>query len=544
MFGSAFLLGLFVKRAGISTSIGYLLAGLIIGLFIHIPKGFQDILLFFSEMSILLLFFEIGFEIHIDNIGKITGFPLYISILELILALSMSIGLLGLFGLSLTEILVYGLMAAFSSTVFTYRLLEEKPVTRGEVRETVLMVAAVEDIIIVISLSLLSGGASNIFYKLIYIVSLIAVLIILSLEFVKYFLSRIITFDENGLILLLSYGLFMGAFTGYLGFSTALGGFIAGLTSSHIEGSERLIEKLKPIRFVFIALFLISMGLNIFIERVGYVEYFWAIIIGVLIAIVHLIATVSATITAGGLGVKYGLETGFYLSTVSELTLVIAYYAMIYTSLPSTLILSASTGIIAGSIIASYMVFRKNYIIPRLLRLISYKRITVFDELMLKLRRIEGSRYKMVNTLFKRTIHIIGGLILLTIILGASIKFLIEHAFINSYVILGIILTTYIILYVVLYSKGRNTLHNLLLSIESMRRRRVLLKIIDRIYLSLVITLSLIVSLLILYFEYQEVFEYLSAYIDPQFIVFLTLFILPLIETIFIIYEMSTARIE
>ncbi len=86
LFALGFLLALFVRRANLSGAIGYLLAGLIIGLMLPVPGKLMSMFEILSEVSIILLFLEIGFEIHIENIKDIIRHPLYISLVELFLA--------------------------------------------------------------------------------------------------------------------------------------------------------------------------------------------------------------------------------------------------------------------------------------------------------------------------------------------------------------------------------------------------------------------------------------------------------------------------
>ncbi|MCD6084971.1 MAG: hypothetical protein J7J20_05460, partial [Desulfurococcales archaeon] len=88
-----FLLGSLLRKGGLSPAIGYLLAGLIIGFVLEVPKELSSLLTFLSEISILLLFFEIGFEIHITRLEYIRGFPLYISVLEMSLAAPITVGI-------------------------------------------------------------------------------------------------------------------------------------------------------------------------------------------------------------------------------------------------------------------------------------------------------------------------------------------------------------------------------------------------------------------------------------------------------------------
>ncbi len=538
MFGLSFIIGSLIKRFGLSPSIGYLLAGIILGFFIKLSSELNLLLFFFSELSILLLFLEIGFEIRVENIGLIRRFPLYISVLELLIAMSMSLGILWFLGISLYEAMIYGLIASFSSTVFTYKLLEDRIPSRGEVRQTVLMVAAVEDTIIVIALSLIQGLRGMVYLNIFYIIAIMIALFVLAYEFTAKVLSRIITIDLNGLILLISYGLFLGAFTSYTGLSSALGGFIAGVTASHIPGSDKLIEMFKPIRSIFITLFLVSMGLTLFLYSHSIYEYLTALSISLALALVHLIATLVASALAGGLGVKYGLETGFYLSTVSELALVITYYAILNNIASSTAILVASLTIILGSLIASSLVYRREVVIPYILEKISYDKISYIDELMIRLRKNVEEKTGVVYRLFINFIHNVGEILVVTIAIGYILGYVTQFLLLNPPITVSLILALYILVVYRLYRRSKNNLYEIIKQLEIELDEKYI-KVIDKIYTSLIVFLSTYIGLTILMIEYHEMIEKLLSTIELNLINLIALTMPPIIEIIYMIYRVK-----
>ncbi len=355
LFVLGFLLALLVRKANLSGAIGYLLAGLIIGLMLPIPGKLMSMFEILSEVSIILLFFEIGFEIHIENIKDIIRQPLYISLVELLLANAFTILILYPLGIPVPQIVVVGLIASFSSTVFTYKLLEEHNPS-STVIKTVLMVAAVEDIIIVISLNFIKGFIDGIISIVVKTLLFLLAGSIASYLFSKYILSRLVSHDERGLILMISYGLFMGVVADYFDLTPALGAFIGGLSISAVEHSKPVMKMFKPVRAVFITIFLLSMGVNIALLPISFETLLIGMAIGAVVAFIHCFSTLLSCILFGKGNRRERVETGSYLSTVSELALVIAYYSYIYGRPDGIIFVVASTAIIAGSIIASYLV--------------------------------------------------------------------------------------------------------------------------------------------------------------------------------------------
>ncbi len=413
----AFILGYLIGRIGLSPSIGYLLAGIIAGLIISIPSGLVEALKLISEISIVLLFFEIGYEVHVRNLRSLRGFPFYISIIELVLALSLMTAFSVFIGVSVREALVYGLIASFSSTVFTYKLLEERKPTHEDIPRTVLMVAAVEDIIIVTVLALMSG--INGFHPLLVleIAGLSLLLFIVCYEFSKHVLPRIISPGEPGLVLLVTYGLFMGLVAGLLGLSPSLGAFIAGLTASSARGSEELMPLFKPVRSIFIMLFLVSMGLNVSAIVASSGLLLQALVLGVLAVLVHVFATVIASVIASGLGVEYGLETGFYLSTVSELSLVIAYVGYNVGLIGAEVMVVAAIAMSLGAVAASHLVYGKEKYIVAITSILPSQLVSKIDYVSLSIRRlVESPRHEEVHRLLKTVTHSIGEVVAATLV--------------------------------------------------------------------------------------------------------------------------------
>ncbi len=421
MLALGFGFGVLLRKLKLSPAIGYLLSGLVIGYLFTIPEELSSALLFFSEISILLLFFEIGFEIHVTRLEYIRSFPLYITVIELLLAVPITVGVSIIFGLTFTEALILGLIASFSSTVFTYRLLEEVPPGSKEVYKTILMVAAVEDIVIVVALAMISGAVNA---PLLFIVEMIALgiaIFFIALELSTKVIAKIVKPNESGLILLIAYGLLMGVATNLIGLGSAFGAFIAGLTTSSIKSSYSLMKMFRPVRSVFLVLFLISMGIHISSSPPTPNQL--TLILGLSLALVaiHTVSIVFSTVVSSGLGLEHGLETGFYLSTVSELALVIAFYANIAGLVPKYVMSVAALTIVFGSVAGSLLVNNKRRVIRGVMRRLPEETVRNVDEAALRLRRIvESPIHTMVQDVFKTVMHSVGEMliVLIAMILG------------------------------------------------------------------------------------------------------------------------------
>ncbi len=424
LVGLAFIFGAAARRAGVSAAVGYLFAGLVVGFLVSVPEELVSALGVISEISIALLFFEIGYEVHVGNIHQLRGAPLYVSILEMTLATSMALALGLVAGLGLSTSLVFGLAAAFSSTVFTYKLLEESPPTRGDVRRLVLMVAAVEDIVIVLVLTLLAAKGLG----PVEVAELAAVAA--AVTFVIFWVGevavpRVLEPGEGGLVLLISYGLIAAFAASVAGLSPSIGAFVAGLAVSKAPKAEEVMERFRPVRAVFIVLFLIFMGIETAAATPEVLRVPAALVLGILIVPIHTLATMVATPLVGGLGLKYGVEAGIYLSTLSELSLVIAYVATAEGVAPAYVLPATATGVAIASVTASAMASRKYRIVVEVLRLIPRRVRWVIDSLSIAIQRqaeshIHSTAYRLLHTVT----HSAGEVVIATVVALELLKYL------------------------------------------------------------------------------------------------------------------------
>lgn len=499
----AFILGYVMGRLGLSPAVGYLLAGFFAGFFIGIPETVLEALTLISEISIVLLFFEIGYEVHIENLSSLRGFPLYISVIELTMALGLASALSLLLGLSFREALVYGLIASFSSTVFTYKLLEEIRPTHEDIPKTVLMVAAVEDIIIVTVLTLMQGGVGGESASpllILEVASLSLLLFLVSYEISKHVLPRILMPGEGGLILLITYGLLIGLVAGLLGLSPSLGAFIAGLTASHARGSKELMPLFKPVRAVFLMLFLVAMGLNISAVISSGTAFVLATILGALIVPVHAFATIVASVIASGLGVEYGLETGFYLSTISELSLVIAYVGYSVGLVGPEAMVVAATAMSIAAILASHLIYSKEQYIVGLLRWIPENIVSQIDYISLSIRKlVESKGHETVHRLLHVITHSIGEALIATFILVLVIDYV---PWLNIPLIPITVLLIYSVLFYRLIIRANRATVKILEDVLGIRSHAVERAIKDLVA-SLIVFLSWEITALVLLSKYD-----------------------------------------
>jgi CPA2 family monovalent cation:H+ antiporter-2 len=251
--------------------LGYVAGGVLIGPFTPGPK-ISDLhsLERLAELGVILLMYSIGIEFSARDLLRVKGVALLGGPLGIVLSILLSLGVGHLVGWSTAQAITIGSVISVASTMVLSRLL----IDRGELqsRHGVVMVAItlVEDMAVVVmtvvlpSLSPDSGNASlvTVAIALGKSVLLLVPIIFAAYKLVPPIMTRVARMrsDELYLLVVLALGFATAAVTEALGFSLALGAFLAGLIVSESEHAHRTLAQLLPLRDAFVALFFVTIG--------------------------------------------------------------------------------------------------------------------------------------------------------------------------------------------------------------------------------------------------------------------------------------------
>ncbi len=234
--------------------VGQLIAGIIIGPFgLGLIQDLTTINLL-ASLGIILLLFVVGLELDPKAVS-------FVSVLGVGLAV----------GLSYIEAVFAAFVVATTSTAIMSKLLLESKGLKARESHLVLTASVMEDFATVFILLLLPGlvAANNqvpgVDLALFAIkgVLLLAVIFGFGWKIAPVIIDRISLNDkeykETAFLLALSFGFAFAIISSYLGFSPAIGAFLMGLM---IRGRQAkfVLEKVGPIKDLFIVLFFVSMG--------------------------------------------------------------------------------------------------------------------------------------------------------------------------------------------------------------------------------------------------------------------------------------------
>jgi glutathione-regulated potassium-efflux system protein KefB len=226
------------QRLGIGAVLGYLLAGIAIG-----PWGLGfirdvDEILHFSELGVVFLMFIIGLELNPGKLWQLRRQIFGVGAGQVILTALVLGGLLYLTHFAWQAAVIGGIGLAMSSTAMALQLMQDKGMTRNEGGQLGFAVLLFQDIAVIPALALipvLAGTSSG--------------LIVAS--------GVREVFTAAALLTVLGAALFMQE----LGFSMALGTFIAGILLAESEYQHELEIAIEPFKGLLLGLFFISVGM-------------------------------------------------------------------------------------------------------------------------------------------------------------------------------------------------------------------------------------------------------------------------------------------
>jgi glutathione-regulated potassium-efflux system ancillary protein KefC/glutathione-regulated potassium-efflux system protein KefB len=255
-----------LNRLGLSSVIGYLVAGVIIG-----PGGAAVIddpeeVLHFAEIGVVLLLFIIGLELQPRRLWVMRRavFGLGTSqVLVTTLLLSLALWLLNQ---GLVSSLVLGFSLALSSTAFVLQLLGEKKqlnYAHGRAAFGTLLFQDVAVIPVIAYLSIISTENSEGRLNLLVIGGVIAALIVARF-LLKPLLRLVASTGIHELFIAASLAIVTGAALAmdYAGLSMGLGAFIAGMMVADSEYRHQLETDVMPFKGLLLGLFFMAVGMS------------------------------------------------------------------------------------------------------------------------------------------------------------------------------------------------------------------------------------------------------------------------------------------
>jgi CPA2 family monovalent cation:H+ antiporter-2/glutathione-regulated potassium-efflux system protein KefB len=271
LLGGALLLVLVFRKFGLGATLGYLVAGALVG-----PSGFGLIgdaegKIGFAELGIVLLLFIVGLELAPSRLWRLRKEIFGLGLLQVVLcglALTAAIGLLAGFGWATA--FAIGLPLALSSTAQVLPMLQSSGRLHTPFGERAFSTLLFQDISIIPLITIVAalGAGSADHGPPGWQLAITAVLAVFGLIAVGRFglrpMFRLIgRLGEREMFVVAALFVVVGAsaLMVTLGLSPALGAFVAGVMLADTPYRHELEADVEPFRSILLGLFFISVGM-------------------------------------------------------------------------------------------------------------------------------------------------------------------------------------------------------------------------------------------------------------------------------------------
>ncbi len=317
--------------------LGYILAGFLIGP--YMPWFFtvadEVSISTWSEIGIIILMFSLGLEFNLHKLAKVGGTGVITAFTEVggMLLLGYATG--QLMGWGVMDSVFLGGMLSMSSTTIIIKAFDELGVMKKNFAQLVFGTLVIEDIagifmmIILSTISVsqnISGG--DLALKLGLLVLYLVLWLILGIYLLPTLLNKSVMFMNDETLLIASLGICFGMvlLANALGFSSALGAFLAGSLLAGTVHAERVEHLTSSVKDLFGAVFFLSVGMMLDPAMVA--AYIVPILIITVVTIIGKLFFSSLGVLLSGQSLKNAIHCGCSLAQIGEFAFIIASLGM------------------------------------------------------------------------------------------------------------------------------------------------------------------------------------------------------------------------
>lgn len=331
VLGVAALVTILFQRLRWPLALGYILAGLIVGPHLPIPLvADPEIVQTLSELGVILLMFALGLEFSLSKLMRVGPTAGVTALLQsgVMLWLGFLVG--RAFGWTTIESVFTGAIIAISSTTIVAKTFDERKIG-GRLRELVVGILLIEDLIAIVMMAALTGIASGsgltagaLGVTIGKLALFLAVLIGVGLLVVPRLVRMVLKLERPEITVVTSIAICFGlAYAAHhAGYSVALGAFLAGSLVSESGKAHEVEHLVHPIRDLFAAIFFVSVGLMIDPRLV--IDHWGAVLVLTVVIIIGTAVSVSIGAFVTGAGARTSIQAGLSLAQIGEFSFIIA----------------------------------------------------------------------------------------------------------------------------------------------------------------------------------------------------------------------------
>ena len=344
LLSSAVAVAAILERFGVSSIVGYLLGGMLVGpgvLGFVGSTNSEDSYAVMTELGVSLLLFTIGLEI---TPGKLKLFGIrggVIGLAQVLLTTGIGLVLILTFtGVSLGTAFAASCMVTMSSTAVVVRVLSDRNELDAPHGRDALSILLLQDFAVVPMLLIVSMLGESSFDTTItetggsqlpsatMLFGMLALVILTVFLLPKILGSEIFRRNRDfPVIIALTTALTAAWASHSIGLSAELGAFVAGIILARTEFARQLRADVQALKAVFLTLFFASVGLLVDVEWLLRDGNWSEVLLFTVLGILGKSIIVSSIVVLSGGRVRQGVRSGLCIAQIGEFSFVIGSIA-------------------------------------------------------------------------------------------------------------------------------------------------------------------------------------------------------------------------
>ncbi len=323
--------GVVARRFRQPTILAYLVAGFVVGPYLPVPL-FADAerVEALAEFGVVLVMFAIGVEFSLAKLVRVLPVSGLTGIIQVGFLAWCGFAVATMLGWTKVESIFLACSLSISSTMIVTRVFAEQPVPE-DVRANVLGILVIQDVLAIVMIAALTGvaaGSGLALNALLIVLAKLAAVLVGLLTIGLLIVPRTIRWidtlqaDEPLIVFVIGLCFSVGYLAEALGYSVALGAFVAGVLVAESDCGERVEHLIVPLRDIFGAVFFVSVGMSFDPSLV--LPYLpTALALTVVVIVGHLVSVTAAGVLTGG-GLRKSLFSALSLGQIGEFAFIIA----------------------------------------------------------------------------------------------------------------------------------------------------------------------------------------------------------------------------
>ena len=342
LLGAALIGGMLAHRLRQPLILGYLIVGAAVGPHVlglafqalQWPYPLDDLALIeaAATIGVALLMFTLGLEVSFAQLKQVGRVGLWGGLSQIVITLGLGLLVAStLFGWSLSQAVLFGLVISLSSTMVCLKILADRgelDSMHGRVMVAILILQDISVALMIIIIPILGGTAQNVPLSLAMTIGAAALFIgiamVSGIWLLPWLMGRVGGVRSRELFLLTVLVLSLGAAvsTQIIGLSAVFGAFLIGLVLRETRFAHQALAEITPLRDIFAALFFVSLGM--LLDPRFVVENWWMVVTVVALIISIKFVTVFGLVRFLGYSGGVALLAAAGLFQIGEFSFILA----------------------------------------------------------------------------------------------------------------------------------------------------------------------------------------------------------------------------